>query len=100
MIHELKTYSLETLAQRFDVRLLGSGKRVFARLDAEDDNWCRFSLAYIPRALYNRDVNDVIVQMFFIGKWRVHKLSLWAEPEDINHYGNDFNKTFCRFVNR
>ena len=28
-IHELKTYSLETLAQRFDVRLFGRGKRVF-----------------------------------------------------------------------
>lgn len=37
-IHELETYSLETLAQRFDVRLFGHGKRVFARLDAEDDN--------------------------------------------------------------
>ena len=47
-----------------------------------------------------RDVNDAIVQMFFIGKWRVHKLSLWAEPEDINHYGNDSNKTFCHLVNR
>ena len=57
----------------------------FARLDAEDDNWYYFSLAYIPRALNNRDVNDAIVQMFFIGKWHVHKLSLWAEPEDINH---------------
>lgn len=110
-IHELKTYSLETLAQRFDVRLLGrgrpsvfhvqrGGKRVFARLDAEDDKWYYFSLAYIPRALNNRDVNDAIVQMFFIGKWRVHKLSLWAEPEDINHYGNDSNKTFCHLVNR
>ena len=74
-IHELKTYSLETLAQRFDVRLFGRGKRVFARLDTEDDKWYYFSLAYIPR----RDVNDAIVQMFFIGKWRVHKLSLWAE---------------------
>ena len=110
-IHELRTYSLETLAQRFDVRLLGrgrpsvfhvprGGKRVFARLDAEDDKWYYFSLAYIPRALNNRDVNDAIVQMFFIGKWRVHKLSLWAEPEDINHYGDDSNKTFCQFVNR
>ncbi len=38
-IHELKTYSLETLAQRFDIRLLGRGKRVFARLDREDDTW-------------------------------------------------------------
>ena len=47
-----------------------------------------------------RDVNDAIVQMFFIGKWRVHKLSLWAEPEDINHYGNDSNKTFYHLVNR
>ncbi len=93
-IHELKTYSLETLAQRFDVRLLGRGKRVFARLDSEDDSWYHFSLAYIPRALNNRDVNDAIVQMFFIGKWKVHKLSLWAEPEDIMHYGNDSNKTF------
>ena len=46
------------------------------------------------------DVNDAIVQMFFIGKWRVHKLSLWAEPEDINHYGNDSNKTFYHLVNR
>ena len=44
-IHELKTYSLETLAQRFDVRLLGCGKRVFARLDTEDDKWYYFSLA-------------------------------------------------------
>ena len=60
-IHELKTYSLETLAQRFDVRLLGRGKRVFARLDTEDDKWYYFSLAYIPRALNNRDVNDAIV---------------------------------------
>ena len=90
-INELKEYSLETLAQRFDVRLFGRGKRVFARLDSEDDNWYHFTLSYIPRALNNRDVNDAIVQMFFIGKWRVHKLSLWAEPEDVNHYGNDFN---------
>ena len=35
-IHELKTYSLETLVQRFDVRLFGCGKRVFTRLDTED----------------------------------------------------------------
>lgn len=42
-IHELKTYSLETLARRFDVSLFGRGKRVFARLDAEDNKWCYFS---------------------------------------------------------
>lgn len=35
-VRELKTYSLETLTQRFDVCLLGRGKRVFARLDSED----------------------------------------------------------------
>ena len=92
-IHELKTYSLETLAQRFDIRLLGRGKRVFARLDSEDDTWYHFSLAYIPRALNNRDMNDAMVQMFFIGKWKVDKLSLWAEPEDIAHFGHDSNKT-------
>ncbi len=49
-IHELKTYSLETLAQRFDVYLLERGKRIFARVDAEDDNWYHFSIAHIPRA--------------------------------------------------
>ena len=98
-IHELKTYSLETLAQRFDVRFFRRGKRVFARLDSEDDKWYYFSLAYIPRALNNRDVNDAIVQMFFIGKWRVHKLSPWAEPEDIAHFGHDSNRTFWWFVN-
>ena len=70
------------------------------RLDAKDDNWYYFSLAYIPRALNNRDVNDAIVQMFFIGKRRVRKLSLWAEPEDTDHYGNDSNKKFYQFVNR
>lgn len=93
-IYELKTYSIETLTQRFDVRLLGRGKRVFARLDSEDDSWYHFSLAYIPRVLNNRDVNDAVVQMLFIGKWKVRKLSLWAEPEDIVHYGHDSNKTF------
>lgn len=30
-IHELKTYSLETLAQRFDVRLFGRGKNMRIR---------------------------------------------------------------------
>ena len=90
-INELKEYSLATLAQRFDVRFLGRGKRVYVRLDRDDGKWYHFSLAYIPRAINNRDINDAIMQMFFIGKWRVHKLSLWAEPEEIMHYGNDFN---------
>lgn len=97
----LKTFSIETLAQRFDAKLLfGRGKRIFARLDAEDETWYHFSLAYIPRALTNRNVNDAIIQTFFVGKWRVHKLSLWAEPEDIVHYGDDSNKTFYHLINR
>ena len=41
-IHELKTYSPETLAQCFDVRLFGRGKRIFARLDTEDENGTTF----------------------------------------------------------
>ena len=99
-IHKLKTYFLETLVQCFDARLLGRDKRVFVKLDAEDDKWYYFFLAYIPRALNNRDVNDAIVRMFFIGKWRAYKLLLWAEPEDINYYGNYPNKTFYYLVNR
>ena len=51
-------------------------------------------VTYIPHALDSCDVNDVIVQIPFIGKWLVHKPSLWAEPEDINHYRNNPNKTF------
>lgn len=75
------TYFLETLARRFDVRLLGRGKRVFVRLDAGDDKWCCFFPAYIPRAPNNRDANGAIG--LFVGKWRFYRLSLWAEPEDI-----------------
>ena len=41
-----------------------------------------------------------IIQVFFIGKWRVRKLSLWAEPEYINHYSGDSSKTFYHLVNR
>lgn len=33
-IHEIKIYFIETLPQRFDVRLFGRGKRVFASLGA------------------------------------------------------------------
>ena len=32
-IHKLKTYSIETLTQCFDVWLLGRGKRVFAKIN-------------------------------------------------------------------
>ena len=45
---------------------LGAVSAFFARIDAEDDKWYHFSLAYITRALNNRDANDAMVQMFFI----------------------------------
>lgn len=66
-IHELKTYSLETLAQRFDVRLLRRDKHVFARLDAEDNKWYYVSLAYISRALngYPRNPKGIRVGVIF-----------------------------------
>ena len=50
-------------------------------------------VTYIPHALNNRDMNNVIVQMFFIDKWCVHKILLRVEPEDINHYGDGLSKT-------
>lgn len=36
-IHELKTYPLETLAQRFDIRLWGAVSAFLRDLDSEDD---------------------------------------------------------------
>ena len=70
-VHELKTYSLETLAQRFDVRLFGRGKRVFARLDAEDDKWYYFSLAYIPHALNLSGIHlSTFLNSFFSKPWK------------------------------
>lgn len=41
-IRKIKAYSLEPLVQRFDVCLFGRDKRVFARLDAENDKWYYF----------------------------------------------------------
>ena len=99
-IRELKTYSLETPAQRFDMCLLGAVSAFFCEVRRRRRQMVLLSIAYIPRALNNRDVNDAIVEMFFIGKWRVHKLSLWAKQEDIDHYGNDSNKAFYHLVNR
>lgn len=44
-IHELKIYSMEALARRFDVYLFERGKCFFMRLDVEDDKWYYFFLA-------------------------------------------------------
>ena len=67
-IWELKQYSVETLAHCFGVSHLDRGKRIYVRYDSEDDGWYHFSVAYIPRALNNRDVNDVVMKMYFIGR--------------------------------
>lgn len=88
---ELRSYSDETLLGINNLpATLGRGKRVFAHFDGEDDTWYHFSLSYIPRVLNNRDVNDAIVALYFVRKWRVMKRSLWAEPEDVTRYGDDF----------
>ena len=82
-IWELKQFSVETLLGVDNRLVFGRGKRIFAHFESEDDTWYHFSLAYIPRALNNRDVNEAIVRMYFVRRWRVTKRSLWAEPEDI-----------------
>ena len=91
-IWELKQYSVETLAHCFDVSHLGRGKRIYVRYDSEDDGWYHFSVAYIPRALNNRDVNDVVMKMYFIGRWRVMKKSLLADYEGSDFYEYDPKK--------
>ena len=70
-IHELKTYSLETLAQRFDVRLLERGKRVFARLDAEDDKWYYLSLAYTTGLRIRRKIDSYLYYMGLFYAFRI-----------------------------
>ena len=82
-IWELKQFSIETLLGVENRLVFGRGKRIFAHFESEDDTWYHFSLAYIPRALNDRDVNEAIVRMYFVRRWRVTKRSLWAEPEDI-----------------
>lgn len=82
-IWELKQFSIETLLGVENRLVFGRGKRIFAHFEGEDDTWYHFSLAYISRALNDRDVNEAIVRMYFVRRWRVTKRSLWAEPEDI-----------------
>ena len=82
-IWELKQFSAETLLGVENRLVFGRGKHIFAYFEGEDDTWYHFSLAYIPRALNDRDVNEAIVRMYFVRRWRVTKRSLWAEPEDI-----------------
>ena len=49
-IHESKTYTIETLARRFDVRIFGRGKRVFC----EDRRRRRQMVPLFPRIHYTR----------------------------------------------
>jgi len=79
----LKQLPLEMLLGIWDEAVCGRGKRIFVHFDDEDDIWYHFSLAYIPRTLNNRDVNEAILRMYFVRKWRVTKRMLWAEPEDL-----------------
>lgn len=80
----LKEFDDETLLGTWNKELrYGYGKRIYVHYDGEDEEKYFFSLAYIPRALNNRDVNDAILRMYFVRRWTVTKLWLWAEPVDI-----------------
>ena len=91
-IWALREFDDETLLGIWDKKLrYGFGKRVYIHYDGEDGNRYFFSIAYIPRALNDRDVNEAILRMYFVRRWTVTKLWLWAEPVDISpSYGHDF----------
>ena len=91
-IWALRELGDETLLGTWDKKLrYGFGKRVYIHYDGEDGNRYFFSIAYIPRALNDRDVNEAILRMYFVRRWTVTKLWLWAEPVDISpSYGHDF----------
>ena len=88
----LREFDDETLLGTWDKEIrYGYGKRVYIHLDREDKDKYYFSLAYIPRALNDRDVNEAILRMYFVRRWSVEKRFLWAEPIDITpSYGDDF----------
>lgn len=88
----LREFDDETLLGTWDKEIrYGYGKRIYIHLDYEDEDKYYFSLAYIPRALNDRDVNEAILRMYFVRRWWVDKRFLWAEPIGITpSYGNDF----------
>lgn len=88
----LREYDDETLLGTWDKEIrYGYGKRIYIHLDYEDKDDYYFSLAYIPRALNDRDVNEAILRMYFVRRWKVDKRWLLAEPIDITpSYGHDF----------
>lgn len=81
----------ETLLGTWDKEMRYSyGKRIYIHFDREDKKYY-FSLAYIPRSLNNRDVNEAILRMHFVRRWSVEKRFLWAEPIDVTpSYGQVF----------
>lgn len=63
----LREYDDETLLGTWDKEIRhGYGKRI-----------------YIPRALNDRDVNEAILRMYFVRRWKVGKRWLLVEPIDI-----------------
>lgn len=88
----LREFDDETLLGAWDKEICyGYGKRIYIHLDREDKDKYYFSLAYIPRALNDRDVNGAILRMYFVRRWSVEKRFLWAGPIDITpNYGHDF----------
>ena len=80
----LREFDDETLLGTWDKEIrYGYGKRVYIHFDREDKDSYYFSLAYIPRALNDRDVNEAILRMYFVRRWAVDKRWLLAEPIDI-----------------
>ena len=58
----LREYDDETLLGTWDKEIrYGYGKRVYIHFDREDKDNYYFSLAYIPRVLNDRDVNEAII---------------------------------------
>lgn len=88
----LREFDDETLLGTWDKEIrYGYGKRIYIHLDCEDKDKYYFSLAYIPRALNDRDVNEAILRMYFVRRWSVEKRFLWAEPIEITpSYGQNF----------
>ena len=70
----LREFNDETLLGTWDKEMrYGYGKRNYIHFDREDKEKYYFFIAYIPRALNNRDVNEAILRMYFVRRWSVKK---------------------------
>ncbi len=80
----LKKFDESTLFGVWDKRAeFGRGRRVYIHYEGEEEGKYVFSIAYIPRALTDHDVNEVILRTYFVRRWTVTKRFLWAEPVDV-----------------